>query len=259
MKLGLLTIIFHLSLACASAQGNAPTAPSTAARLQQLQSTYQSNLRKLHAPLLADYARELEVLKQTLTTRGRSADALAIESELVRVRGIVATTGILPYDMPRKEGPPMADASVPNPAKPPSAKKAGDGIAFTAAEALPSTEFPLVLRDGPAKALQIGRASWKVTSVPAGTYDLIIFYASAKIPAGQSITAHFNGNDLVLPLTADHATNNDINFRAARIGQLTLEHEVANTTLTLNIEPFNTPTLWMRSLVLTKSKAKPKP
>jgi hypothetical protein len=259
MKLGFLFGIFHLSLACALAQGNAPPAPGTATRLQQLQTTYQSNLRKLHAPLLADYARELEVLKQTLLTRSRSADAIAVDNELVRVRGLAATTCILPYEMPRKEGPAIADAAAPKAVKPPAAKKAPDGIVLTAAEALPPTEFPLVLRDGPAKALHIGRASWKVTSVPAGTYDLIIFYASAKIPDGQSITAHFSGNDLVLPLTADHSTNTDLNFRAARVGQLTLESEVTNATLTLNTEPFNTPTLWLRSLVLTKSKAKPKP
>lgn len=238
------------------------TPPVSTTRLQQLDSTYQTNLRKLHAPLLNDYERELETIKQKLIARNRDADARAFDEEIVRVRTIAATTGVLPYDAPKKLEPMPIDGTPPKPAKTivPGLKKAGgDTIVLTAAEALPSAQFPLVMRNSPDKALQLGRASWKVPNVAAGTYDLILIYASASIPGGHSISANINGTDITLPLTVTQATGSDENFRLARIGQITFDKDVTDAPLTLHVEPFDASVLWLRSIALAKPKPKSKP
>src|SRR6478609_2788715 len=44
-------------------------------RLDQLEATYESNLRALDAPILQDYLRQLDFLKSQLIARNRADDA----------------------------------------------------------------------------------------------------------------------------------------------------------------------------------------
>ena len=69
----------------------------SASRLEQLEATYLTNLRPLHAPVLQDYLRQLELLKNQFTARNRADDARQVDAEIQRVKSIISTTGVLPY------------------------------------------------------------------------------------------------------------------------------------------------------------------
>src|SRR6476620_6604559 len=74
-----------------------PAAAFSQSRLEQLESTYQANLRALHAPLLQDYIRQLDLVKSQFIARNRLTDAQQVDAEIARVRTIASTTGVFPY------------------------------------------------------------------------------------------------------------------------------------------------------------------
>src|SRR5262245_20562788 len=70
---------------------------SDAGRLQQLEETYLSNLRKYHAPVIQDYLAALQKLKESAAERGPGDGFPPIDTEIDRVRKVSATTGVFPY------------------------------------------------------------------------------------------------------------------------------------------------------------------
>src|SRR3982751_1489962 len=52
-----------------------PHAATCQSRLDQLEATYQSNLRALDAPILQEYLRQLDFLKSQFLARNRADDA----------------------------------------------------------------------------------------------------------------------------------------------------------------------------------------
>ncbi len=89
-----------LSLVAAAhlmAQGTDAT-PTPAARLDQLDSTYSTNLRLYHAPVILDYLRELEKLRQSYAAKGSNDEAAQVQAEIDKAKKLSTSTGLLSYD-----------------------------------------------------------------------------------------------------------------------------------------------------------------
>ncbi len=225
-----------------------------ALRLQALETTYQTNLRKFHGPIITDYLRDLDQLKQRLTVKDRLAEAKQVEAEITRVKLLVSTTGILELVPPKKEPPPPEIAAADKARKP---RPLQNAIVLPAEDAkLASGQGTAIVKDSPSKAILLGSATWKVPTVVAGIYDLVAVYSCAKLVPPRSVTVRYAGNEVKKLLTMNQITATEDTFRILRIGQITLEKDVTDETLTIELDQPDKPILWVRSLALAKPKPK---
>jgi hypothetical protein len=96
---------------------------SAQTRLEQLEATYLANLRTIHAPILQEYVRQLELLKNRYSTRGQTEEAKRADEELVRIKAIANTSGVLPYTtLEAAAASPTGPGAAPAPPPPPPAK-----------------------------------------------------------------------------------------------------------------------------------------
>jgi hypothetical protein len=155
---------------------SADTPPTPAARLEQLDGTYSSNLRKYHAPVILDYLRDLEKLRQNLSSQSRDAEALQVQAEIDKTKKLSTSTGLLSYD-PLK---PPPEPQQPSPSKPPPPGKGGrrfspDAITLSITNATNATPAAGTVKPAPDdKALPLGHAEWRVDKIPAGVYEVML-------------------------------------------------------------------------------------
>jgi hypothetical protein len=71
------------------------------------------------------------------------------------------------------------------------------------------------------------------------------------------VTVRFAGNEVKRPLSNNQITATEDTFRILRIGQITLDKEVSNEELTIELDQPDKPVLWVRSLAISKPKPKP--
>ena len=233
----------------------APSTLPNPSRVQQLEATYLSNLRVLHAPVLKDYLSELEKLKQSLTRLNRPvADIAQVDAELARVKKL----SILTYEPPKPPPPPPV-ADKPEPKRP--ALRPPPGAVVLAAKDASSVTPPASTPPGTGKTdvLALGSAAWKQAGVPIGDYEVRIIYACAKIEPGRTVTAEVNGMKMTRRLTVAQSTDSDENFRLLQVGSITIDRDTPDLSLTLQADPPGAPPLWIRSVMLAHPKPKPKP
>ena len=240
----------------------APVASSAApaanpSRLQQLEATYQVNLRSLDTPILRDYQRELERLKQNLNMQGRASDAAQVDAELNRMKKASTTTGILVYEPPKPPPPPPGDG--PGPPMPkkrpddPMGRLGPDTVVLAAKDAAQSSA-PSSMPDAP-------RMPW-YWAAPVGTIPICLqvpmrFGCSTPAPKsrpGASLTATINGLKINRPLPADLATSSDQSFRLLRLGQFTQDRDANAIPLTLLADATGTDPIWIRGVVVAHPK-----
>ncbi|HSJ04940.1 MAG TPA: hypothetical protein VK956_20875 [Verrucomicrobium sp.] len=220
-----------------------PAAPASSmqSRLEALDGTYKANLRRLHAPILQDYQRQLELLRQQMAARGRLSDAKAVDKELDQVKQLIATGGAMPYTalMPAPPAPPAAvdplAAVPPGSTSPAGSGPKPNGKPNQALVLHPNTAHaPGGLPDVSAKSVSPGTLEWLVADLPAGTYDVNMVFAVAKLdrPAEFQITLT-SGPSVTALMDADRATGSDQTFRIFRLGRLTLDRNVINEVLQL--------------------------
>jgi hypothetical protein len=220
-------------------------------RLEQYEATYQANLRAIHAPILQDYLRALENLRTTLTNRNRVADAKQVEAEIARVKNIVNTTGILPptelqaaLGATAEAAPPVATPAPAAPAKP----AAGPLPVLLAAEAKGAA------LDAKTGAGPLGTAEWHINRLPAGTYDLLVMFASGPLVLPEHVTVNIGGQDFKSSVASDRATGSPETFRLLRLCQVKLEAEVTNSPLTITAASKANPLLWVKRVMFATPK-----
>ena len=249
-----------IGVACAFAAAlsaqttDSPPAKTETSRLQQMENTYQLNLRKLHAPLLTDYLRDLERLRQSYIAKDHPLEAKKVEDEIAKAKKLTASTGTFDFTPPKKDQPP--------PSPPPQLAKlkrlAANAITLQAEEAtVTSANSTAIVKDSRGKAILLGQASWKNVSIPAGTYEILAVRASAKIEAPRVITFTIADHTVTCPLKPSDATKDDDSFRILRLGTLTLETDVTEAFVSLQLDQPENPIFWLRSLVIAKPKPKP--
>jgi hypothetical protein len=232
---------------------DSPPAKAETSRLQQMENTYQLNLRKLHAPLLTDYLRDLERLRQSYIAKDHPLEAKKVEDEIAKVKKLSATTGTFDFTPPKKDQPPP-----PPPALAKLKRLAANTITLLAAEAtVTSANSTAIVKDSRGKAILLGQATWKNVSIPAGTYEILAVRASAKIEAPRVLTFTIADHAVTCPLQPSDATKDDDSFRLLHIGTLTLETDLNDASVSLQLDKPENPIFWLRSLVIAKPKPKP--
>lgn len=224
-------------------------------RLDQIEATYQSNLRALHAPVLQDYLRQLELLKSQFIARNRAADARQVDTEIARVKNIVNTTGVLPYTELEAAPAPAAAGNVAKTATaptPPLAPAKNDPTALPtllAAEAFKGTD--LNTKTG---AIPLGSAEWRLYKLPAGTYDVLMIFSSETLALPELLTINIGGHEFTGVVPTDRATGSPETFRLLRLCQIKLDTEVSGTTLVLTASSQGKPVVWLKKLMFSTAK-----
>jgi hypothetical protein len=224
-------------------------------RLEQLESTYQSNLRTLHAPVLQDYLRQLELLKSKYASSSRAADLKHVETEIARVKAIVNTTGVMPYTELEAElvVPVAPGAPAPKPAPPP-AQNSSPLPTLLAASALKSAEI-----DGQTGAIPLGSAEWRLFKLPTGTYDVLLIFASEALSQPQHVTLNIGGREFKSEIAPARATGSVTTFRLLKLCQVKVDSEISGGTLSLTAASQGKPLLWVKKVMFTTPKKGPPP
>lgn len=232
---------------------------SPAARLEQLDSTYSSNLGKHHAPIIKDYLVSLEKLKQSLAQRNLSDQAAVVQAEIDKVKSIGASTGLLPYDVLKPTHPENNTNSMPKP-DPPADKplnKAGPAaaIVLAAAAARKSSPDPSTLAEKPdGRAVPVGSAEWRVDKIPAGDYRISMLYSCPGRPADSTIIARLGKRSAQRVLSAADTTGGINEFRIARLGVISFGKDSAGEALVLQNSDPASAAVWVRQVIIAKVK-----
>lgn len=220
-------------------------------KLEQLESTYLFSLRKFHGPVLLDYQRELERLKQQLIARSRPEDARMVDAEIEYVKTLSVTTGVLPYTalIPPPPAPAPADQPPGPPGGPPRRNKMPNAaLSLSAAEAS-KTKLPM---NASAEGLPLGAIEWQVGKLPAGSYDIVMLYACAAMEKPERLSLSFAGRDFnVAPLPVERVTASDSTYRPYRLTKVVIDQDVADATLSLQSEAAP-PHLFVRGVFFIK-------
>lgn len=237
-----------IMLVCAAAA--LPLSAQT--RLEQLEATYQANLRTIHAPILQEYVRQLELLKNKYAARGQTEEAKRADEELVRIKAIATNGGVLPYTtLEAAAAPPPVEPGVspaPAPSPPPSGK-APALPTLLAAEAFKSGDM-----NTKTSAIPLGTAEWRIYKLPAGTYDVLVIFSSEALPLPEEIKVNLGGYEAKGSITSERATGSVETFRLHRLCQIKLDSEVSASTLTLTAASQDKPAVWVKKLIFAKPK-----
>jgi hypothetical protein len=213
-------------------------AQAPADKLDQLEATYQSNLRERHRLIVQQYLTEL-----------RNAQALApdVASETAFAQEIVRIT-----ELGKTAGPISLTQEKPSPL-PPSGKKGdrvltsrGMAMSLDPAEALPAQ---------PAGALHvaIGEASWRLSKIPAGSYDLVVEYVCPAIPGDAQLYLDYAGEKIVRPLRETHTTADMRTYRVMRLAQITLKEDAVDQALVLRATSTSAPWFFVKRIIVAKA------
>jgi hypothetical protein len=241
----------------AAAQTN-DNAQTPAERLEQLDETYTSNLRKYHAPIIQEYLISLGKLKQTMAQRGRPERIADVQDEIDLVKHIATTSGLLPYDVLQREqqGFMPAERSTPEPItnKSPKNKPRDPALILATASAKrfsPALASLTVKPDG--RAVPVGAVEWVIDKIPAGDYRISILYSCAGKPADTSIIARLGSISVPRAFTAANATGGINEFRIASLGDFHLDKSLAGTSLVLQNADPTVAAIWVRQVIIIKA------
>jgi hypothetical protein len=228
-----------------------PSKSGAQTRLDQSEATYQSNLKLLHAPILQDYLRKLELLKSDYTVRNRTDDAAKADAEIQRVKSILGTTGVLPYTEHERASQSAADPAT-APQTPPTAPKppAKPLPTLAAANAVDAAERI----DTGTEALPLGRVEWTSLSIPKGTYDVLIVFSSEALPLPEQLILTIGAQEFKCVVPSDRATASPKDFRLMRLTQAEMDSDAIDVSVRLAGVSQDKQRLWIKRLIFTKPK-----
>jgi hypothetical protein len=221
-------------------------------RLQEYEATFQQELRKIHAPLLSGYLLSLQTLARTASP----AEQPAVQAEIVRVQKLIASGTALDLAIVaaalKNTGTPVA-----LPADLSGLRDAGAVLELKAEQALefsPTGVYP--------ETLPLGTASWNVSTLAAGGYEVLVQYACPALPAGQfTLSAAIGPHKTETVLKPARVTKSALDFKILRLGRLQISETLANETLKLTLSPpaADTPFRIQRLILAKKTPTKPAP
>ena len=205
--------------------------PPQPSRFQQMEITYLDNLRRVHAPLLQQYLAELKVLLD----KSPAADAAAIKAEVARVQKMIAETGLIEFS--NSKAPVVTD------------KPAGaNGIVFTLE---PHEAVPPQPDDKP---VPVGKASWTLSRLPAGNYDVIAHYSCEKLGTSPVLNVAFQDQKFQRELKPSNVTKDSSTFRVMRLCQLKLKEDATFQALSVDMATGEAPWFFVKQILIVKAK-----
>jgi hypothetical protein len=213
-------------------------------RLRQLEGIYQQQLRARHIPLLGKYLTDLQ-------QNARLADSPVWQAEIQRVQAIITAGGVVDLSAAARElYPAAATAATPSLPGVEEPKRA----MVTLTPSLAQSIQPLPASSASPVSAIIGQLNWRIASLPAGSYELVLHYASLTPEEEVPVTVELAGQKLTQVLDAKKATKDNKTFRLLRLGQMTLEKEVSGQPVILTAGTKDKPALIVRNLVITRTQ-----
>ena len=221
-----------------------PSAPTTG--WQQLESTYQNELKKIHLPLLSAYINELT----RLAAASRSAETtVAINRELQEMQKIIASGGVVDLSPPNtKEAPP--DPAL----KPALAKSKPERLLelrpATAQEITPTPPNPIP------SIIPIQKITWTIDALPKGKFEVICQGAIHSLDAPVSLVIQIGDQLLKLPLEKRHIATDPESLRLIQVGVFQLENDETRLPLVVSLETTASPppSFLLRQILIARSK-----
>jgi len=250
MKVLIMPCLFFVAASLLPAQtvpAPAPTgspavdATSPDSRLRQLEIIYQQQLRARHIPMLGKYLTELQ-------QSARGAPSPALQTEIGRVQAIISAGGVVDLSAAARElNPAAAVPATPMPERP---KRTMLMLTPSLAQSIEPTP------EGSASpvAATIGRLTWKMETLPAGEYEVVLHYASVVADVEVPVTVELAGQQLSQTIKAGQATKDGKNFRILRLGQINLDEDAKGTPLVLTAGTAEQPALVVRNLVIARAR-----
>lgn len=221
-----------------SAQVVTPDGTPPATRLEQLEGTYSDLLKNAHLPMLRNYLAALQAMQTRALVASESA---ALKAEIARVQAIIAGKGIVDFDPPKQE--PAQAAKV--------VRKSGIIFSLDPNEAMP---LP-VNATSPDATVPMGAATWKLSSLPAGSYDLVAHYACPNVAPGAKLHVSFAGQEFDRELKPAQITKDNKTFRVMRLCQFTIKQEAQLQNVVITATPAGEPWLFLKQVLIVKSKS----
>ena len=219
-----------------NAQLLTPEGSPPATRLEQLEAQYNDLLKSTHLPLLKQYLADLQATQGKVAT---PAETAALKAEIARIQTLITGKGIVDFDN-RK-----TDSS----ATPKVVRKSG--IVFTL-DPNEATPLPPV-STGPDAMVPLGSATWKLSALAAGTYDLVAHYACPIVPEGAKVHVSFAGQEFDRLVTPTQITKDGKTFRVMRLCQIKLPKDVLLQNVVVTTEPANAPWLFLKQALIVKA------
>lgn len=226
--------LFILLLGCRLVQAQTLPVPKvsplpTRPGLQELEATYTENLRKVQAPLMQQYLIELQKLLSTAAEQ----EAQAIRDEAAQVQRLLAEGGIVNL-MPPKT--PVDRTATSSP-----------GITFTLE---PHEASPVPTENS---VVPIGEASWTLSRLPPGTYELIAQYSCPNLPqTAAKIEASYAGQRIFKEMRPSQLTKDKETFRVMRLGRFQVDTEKRREAVTIRSTGPGEAWLFIKQALLVK-------
>lgn len=215
-------------------------------RLRQMETIYQLQLRAKHIPLLSNYITELQTLA------GQAPDPQPYQKEIERIQGIISRGGVVDLAAAVQSLKTPADTPI-TPPMPAPMRTGRAFIALTPALARSISPTP----DGSAspEAAAIGEIEWRIETLPAGTYDIVLNYACTSLEEPMKVALSLGREQVDTVLDKSNITPSETTFGLVRLGQITLDTELRGETLRLKAGEKESKGLLLRQLVITRTRA----
>ena len=218
-------------------------ASSADSKLRQMETIYQQQLRARHIPVLGRYLTELQ--KQAAT----ATDPKLYTAEIQRVQAMISAGGVLNLNSVMRElNPETAPA-----ASAPAAIRLARAVT-TLTPAFARSIQPVPEGSASPDAAAIGQIEWRIETLPAGTYDLVIQYACPTAKSDLLIEATFAGKKISKNLDPSKATKDITSYRLLRLGQMTLDKTTSGETLKLTAGVAGSSSFFVRNFVIAQTK-----
>ncbi len=243
----ILSCLWMLPLHAQTTSPAIPSAPTTG--WQQLESTYQNELKKIHLPLLSAYINELT----RLAAASRSAETtVAINRELQEMQKIIASGGVVDLS------PPSTKEAPPDPAlKPALAKSKPERLLelrpATAQEITPTPPKPIP------SIIPIQKITWTIDALPKGKFEVICQGAIHSLDVPVSLVIQIGDQLLKLPLEKRHVATDPESLRLIQVGVFQLENDETRLPLVVSLETTASPppSFLLRQILIARSKPNP--
>ena len=213
-----------------------PTPPSD--KLEQLEATYQTNLRERHRLIIQQY---LSDLRNAQALAADAASQAAFAQEITRVTDL-SIDGTIPLTQEKSSAPAPANKKGER-----ILNSRGMAMSLDAAEAVPAQ---------PAGAVHvaIGEASWRLSKIPAGSYDLVAEYVCPAIPEDAHLYVDYAGEKIIRPLRDTHTTTDMSTYRVMRIARITLKEDAVDQTLVFRATATSAPWFFVKRVLIAKAQ-----
>ena len=179
--------------------------------------------------MIQQYLIELKALQ----AKAAPSETAAIEAEIAQVQKLVTSGGLVDLLPTRPETT--------------STKGKTPGIVFTLE---PHEAQPPQVGDAP---VPVGEASWTLSRLPAGNYDLIAHYACPALPPGATIEISFGDQKVTREIKPSHITLTGDTFRVMRLGRLKVSTDTQGQAIVIKSPTPGEPWLFIRQALLVKA------